>query len=323
MSKELVSVVIPTYNRYHYLQQAIESIINQNNNNIELIIVNDGSTDQTEAILQSYQNKYSFIKAVNQENQGVCVARNTGITDSSGEFIIFLDDDDLLVFNGVEKLYSEIKKSPENVKIVCGNLIIDYEETNKRMGRLPVKVKKNELLLQFLIRNQISVGQVIINRAAIIEKGGFSINYPYSEDYDLWTRMLLDYDIAYLNHPVLQHRKHPDQVTAKQRGLVRYYSDKVAYKLLNRVNLHQLIKPQVSKQDQEGLAAGMESFALIMLNYPWTHFDTALEILKIAQNEFFTEERQLIIGKIEESIPYILENKFKSNLRLSSSDKLQ
>ena len=330
MNKELVSIIIPTCNRSTYLEQAIKSVTEQNNPNIELIIINDGSTDNTETIINNYSQKYSFITHLYQENKGAVAARNLGIGKSSGDYLIFLDDDDLLIFNCIEKLLTTIKNQPENVKIVCGNLIVDYGDIkSRRLGNSFANAPRSEILFRFLSANHITPGQLIIDREAVIEAGCFSPEYPYAEDYHLWTKILYKYDIAYIPNPVLLHRKHPGQVTSKEKGLIRYYSDKVAFKFLAKINPVLLLKERARQsgifleQDiQQTVAAKLEKISLKMLDYPWTHFDTALEILNIAQQEFFESNRQSLIEQLEREIPELLKNKFQSELRLSSEDKL-
>jgi glycosyltransferase involved in cell wall biosynthesis len=325
MNQKLVSVIIPTFNRVKFLEQAIESVLSQKST-CELLIVNDGSTDGTENLLKLYREKYADFRYISQVNQGVAIARNTGIKNAAGEYIIFLDDDDQLIFNGIHKLLAEISNQAENVGMVCGGLITSYEDNRPaRIGNLPGNTSRNELLLRFLTSNHIALGQVIIKKQALTWAGGFSENYPFAEDYELWTKILLKYDIAYLNHPVLLHRKHAGQVTVEKRGLVRYYSDKTAFKFLQQINLKELFKPFPGRENENPgfIAENMENLARTMLNYPWTHFDTALEILKMAQDECFNNARKKYIEELEKNIPLLLKNKFAGLARLSPAEKLE
>ena len=95
MNKEYdVSVIIPIYNSEEYIEQGIQSVLNQSNIEVELILVNDGSTDGSAGIIDEYAKKYDSVKAIHQENAGVGAARNRGIREATGEYIAYLDSDD-------------------------------------------------------------------------------------------------------------------------------------------------------------------------------------------------------------------------------------
>lgn len=104
-----VSVIIPAYNAEKYLTECIDSVLAQTYKNVELIIVNDGSIDGTKAILESYQQKHANIQVIHTDNGGVSRARNVGLDNATGEWIMFLDSDDLLVANAIEILLNDIK----------------------------------------------------------------------------------------------------------------------------------------------------------------------------------------------------------------------
>src|SRR5690625_1048731 len=101
----LVSIIIPVYNKEEYLEDCLESVINQSYEKIEIIIINDGSTDGSESIIKKWKNKDNRIKYMSQNNQGVAIARNNGIKVSKGDYIYFIDADDYLSLNAIETLY--------------------------------------------------------------------------------------------------------------------------------------------------------------------------------------------------------------------------
>ena len=106
----LFSIIIPTYNREKFLPKAIESVINQSHNNWELIIVDDGSTDNTKSLIEDYQKKENRIKYIFQENSERSVARNNGIKNAKGDWICFLDSDDLYHETHLEVFTTSLKK---------------------------------------------------------------------------------------------------------------------------------------------------------------------------------------------------------------------
>ncbi len=105
-----VSIIIPVYNAEKYLKQCLESILEQTYTNIEIIIINDGSTDNSKNIIEKYKNEFSEIKIVNQANSGVSNSRNVGINISTGNYIMFVDSDDIIIKDYIEQLMSILKK---------------------------------------------------------------------------------------------------------------------------------------------------------------------------------------------------------------------
>ncbi len=124
MSKSLVSIIIPVYNVESYIKKCLESVINQTYKNLEIICVNDGSPDKSEEIIASFMKNDTRIHLINQENQGLSGARNTGIKNATGEYIMFLDGDDWIDEKTVETAVNEIEK--ENAQLVMWNYIREY-----------------------------------------------------------------------------------------------------------------------------------------------------------------------------------------------------
>lgn len=126
-----ISVIIPVYNVKKYLKDCLESVIHQSCSNIEIICVNDGSTDGSAEILREYQNRDARIQVVTQENRGLSEARNAGIKHANGEYICFLDSDDMLCVGALEKLYEQARW--EELEILCydAECIYESEELHK------------------------------------------------------------------------------------------------------------------------------------------------------------------------------------------------
>lgn len=118
IKKPLISIIVPIYNVEPYLQKCVDSVLNQTFQNYELILVDDGSTDNSSKICDEYANKYDYITVIHQNNAGVSAARNTGLDSSKGEYIFFLDSDDWIERNALEKLISLIKKNNLDLAII-------------------------------------------------------------------------------------------------------------------------------------------------------------------------------------------------------------
>lgn len=133
-----ISIIIPAFNSEKYIERCIDSVLKQTSNNFEIIIVNDGSTDNTEYIIKEYSQRYSFIKQITQSNRGVSEARNRGLVEAKGEWIIFLDADDLLDYKACELVN---KFNNEDIDIIFFDMININEESNiENITRDKVKV---------------------------------------------------------------------------------------------------------------------------------------------------------------------------------------
>lgn len=141
METNLISVIVPVYNNEKFLERCIQSVLNQSYKYIELILVNDGSTDNSGSICDKYSKNYDRVKVIHQVNSGVSVARNTGIINARGEYIQFLDSDDYLEANMCEKLYKSITKNSSDM-VICGYI----QNYRRKSIKQPCK---NKVLLRF------------------------------------------------------------------------------------------------------------------------------------------------------------------------------
>lgn len=116
-----VSVIVPVYNVEQYIEECLDSLVNQTLDDIEIIIINDGSTDNSQEIINKYSKKYKNIKSFIQENHGQAVARNVGLTHATGKYISYVDSDDYVEINMFKELYDEIEEN--NFDIVISNII--------------------------------------------------------------------------------------------------------------------------------------------------------------------------------------------------------
>jgi len=192
-----VSVIIPTYNRENFVVKAIDSVLCQEFKDYEIIVVDDGSTDNTKKNLKRYGDK---IKYIYQDNSGVSVARNTGIKYSTGEWLAFLDSDDEWM---PDYLLTQIEKANENPDIcmqTTDSLVTELngkkESYYKIHGSLPKFKKKNYLFIEKPLYFIIKHGPwppcaTIIRRDAIMKAGLFDTSLKRTEDYDLMVRMAL------------------------------------------------------------------------------------------------------------------------------------
>ncbi len=213
----LISVIIPTYNRGWILEKAIDSVLVQEFNDFELIVVDDGSIDNTEEILNNYGNQ---INVIHQDNQGVSAARNLGIKSASGRYIAFLDSDDTWLPKKLTIQSDFFTSKPDA-------LICQTGETWIRNGK-QINPKNRHKKLSGMIFEQslalclVSPSAVMIDQHLFEQVGLFDENLPACEDYDLWLRITFRFPVYLIDTPmVIKHGGHDDQLS-KTPGLDRY-----------------------------------------------------------------------------------------------------
>lgn len=212
-----VSVIIPTYNRANFIGETIQSVLDQTFQDFEIIVVDDGSTDNTKEIIESFIKKSGKIKYLYEKNSGTCAApRNVGFYNSTGKYLCFLDSDDLWL---PEKLQKQIDffKNSGNEKlgfIDCGTLIINEHgkeiKNNYNFPKYQGNVYKDFLKYNFVL----SPGSVLIKRSVLENIGLFDENLPSAEDWELWIRISKKYEFASLKEPLFKYRVHINNLTS-------------------------------------------------------------------------------------------------------------
>ncbi len=215
--KSFVSVIIPTYNRGWIIKEAIDSVLAQDYTEFELIVVDDGSTDHTSDVLDSYRN---VIKVLSQKNKGVSAARNRGIAEASGQFIAFLDSDDLWLSQKLSVQIEFFNQTPDV-------LICQTEEVWIRNG-LRVNPKKRHKKPSGMIFKPslelclVSPSAVMIQRSLFDRVGEFDETLPACEDYDLWLRISCGFPIHLIDTPLIIKRGGHDDQLSSMAGLDKF-----------------------------------------------------------------------------------------------------
>ncbi|MBD0373703.1 MAG: glycosyltransferase [Pyrinomonadaceae bacterium] len=202
----LVSVIIPCYNQAHFLGEAIESVLNQSYPHYEIIVVDDGSTDNTSEVAESYTQ----VKLLRQENHGrPAVGRNNGFLESVGDYIVFLDSDDHLLPDALEIGLSYLESHPEYAFVSGHCRAMDSSGAPLPVRQDPCIEKEHYLAL--LHHNYIwTPGTVMFRREALERAGCFNISMSMkgSEDYDLYLRIARESPVYCHAHAVVEYREH-------------------------------------------------------------------------------------------------------------------
>lgn len=201
-----VSVIIPTYNYARFLREAIDSALAQTRPALEVIVVDDGSTDGTRELLAEYGER---IRVLSQQNQGVAAARNAGIGAANGEYLAFLDSDDAWYPRKLELQMLRFEQEPQLGLVHCGAEIIDAEgrTLDTTTGGMEGDVAEAMLRLdREVIMPQGS--SIVVPKRIAMDLGGFDVRLPPSEDWDFCYRLATRYSIGYVPVALVRYRLH-------------------------------------------------------------------------------------------------------------------
>jgi hypothetical protein len=214
----LVTVIIPTYNCEAYIDETLGSVLGQTVNNIEVLVVDDGSTDRTREIVAGYS---APVRLIIQQNARVCAARNNGIRQARGKFICLLDHDDYWFPDKLERQLTQMRAHP-NVGVVYSSFLLWHRDKD---GVFPSPLSfdlsawtdgvdadfSGWIYHQFMLDCWMLTSAALFRREVFENCGYFDEALPYSEDWELWIRIAQQYPFIKLNRPDTLYRQHPSQ----------------------------------------------------------------------------------------------------------------
>jgi glycosyltransferase involved in cell wall biosynthesis len=211
-----VAVVIPTFNHAHYLAAAISSVLSQTRRPDDVIVVDDGSSDNPQAVV----NEFSGVRMIRQENRGLAGARNTGLRNCETSHVVFLDADDRLCPRALEAGLACAAKRPECAFVYGGHRFIS--ENGDALGGDRYYPIAGDAHLAFLRGNQIAMHATILyRRDCLIEMGGFNETLRRCEDYDLYLRISQKYLVSSHDAIVAEYRLHGENMSADSIAQLR------------------------------------------------------------------------------------------------------
>lgn len=232
---ELITVIVPVYNVEVYLDKCLESVVNQTYKNLEIILVDDGSSDKSPVICDSWSEKDSRIKVIHKANGGVSTARNAALNIANSDYITFVDSDDFLEPDSIETLLDLLFKN--NADISVGNYFFDYID-----GRETVKLKsksmvidKKDILKDYLL--DLNIRTEVCNKlykASLFNNTRFSEGVSYAEDFEINYKLLKQADRVAMTDKCLYHyvQESCNSSTTEYITVSRAESYKIAQKIV-------------------------------------------------------------------------------------------
>lgn len=210
-AQDLVSVVIPVYNAGDRIGETLECVFNQDYPNLEIVVVDDGSTDGSLEYLRQFTNR---IKLVQQPNSGAAAARNAGVKQAQGRWIAFLDADDIWETG---KISAQVAEAGNGARwIYTDTLFVGGVNDGKRDSDLNHKID-GDILEQIACSNFIGTSSVFVERDVFLAAGGFDENLRSVHDWDLWVRVASICKIKYLNQPLVRYTIHASSTSRSTR----------------------------------------------------------------------------------------------------------
>ncbi len=280
-----VSVVIPTYNREEFISETISSVLEQTYKDFEIIVVDDGSTDNTKQKLEKFGSK---IKLIEQKNSERAIARNNGVKNSSGKYIAFLDSDDTWIEDKLENQV-EILDSSSEVILTYGQCLRINEHGEKiKTAKRQLQGFSGDVFEKLLMRNFIVSPTPVIRREYFEKTTGFQTKYIPYEDWEFWLRFSLLGKFYFINKPLAYYRIHNAQsvklVQAEKIELVTKLLLEDSFKLKKDIN--------GLKAQSLGLAHLRFCYWYILANQSAKAKEKLKEAVEINQKLFFNPKWQ-------------------------------
>jgi glycosyltransferase involved in cell wall biosynthesis len=208
----LVSVIIPVYNSEEYIAEAVESVLGQSYGNFEIVIIDDGSTDNTLSILEPYRVAPHF-RIIRQANAGPSSARNQGIRYSQGKYCAFLDADDIMMPERL-KLQVDAMEEQKDIGLVYTDLMtFNKEGIIHRTKKAFTNPYSGNVLDKLLVENFITTSTVMVRKSCFDEVPLFDESISHSEDYKMWLNIAERFKLGYVDLPLVKYRYHANSLS--------------------------------------------------------------------------------------------------------------
>ena len=317
----LISVIIPVYNVEKYVRECLESVVNQTIKDIQIIVVNDGSTDKSREILEEYKNKYNNIIIVDKENEGLGAARNTGLQYALGEYVAFLDSDDYVEFDMYRNMVEVGVKNNSDI-VICGIEWVFEDKRNNTVLCSPKKnIEKSEAIKDFLLFDIQGFAWNKIYKKSIFDN--YNIKYPegvYYEDMFVTISSIIHSDrISIIDKAFYKYRqrntsiihtigeKHIEDFSNEVNRCInsvgdsKYENEMLVYKLINFIGICKMIY-KYSKNDRCTERILMNNYARLL--------EENISLYKVCKNKYVKVKDKIMYILIKMNILRVIYTKF-------------
>jgi glycosyltransferase involved in cell wall biosynthesis len=214
-----VTVIIPTYNRADLLPIAVRSVLGQTFQDFEILIVDDGSTDDTPATCRQFtDSRVRYIR--HSSNKGIAAGRNTGVRNAQGRLIAFLDDDDEWLPSKLQQQVDVLCNSSRSVGAVYTAFEMVDKDTLRTLGVIR-PAKSGHILHELCMKNWIGTASTVcLKRECFEEAGSFDEKVTFGEEYDMWIRVAHRYDFKYIDEPLVKYGVHPLRLSTNYEAMI-------------------------------------------------------------------------------------------------------
>jgi len=256
----LISVVVPTYNRAQFIEEAIQSALSQDYEAFEVVVVDDGSTDSTAEILATIVDER--LRYILKEHSGAPATRNRGIAEARGDLIVWLDSDDIL-FSGLLSRHASISQQFHDAGVYYGDLIAVDAQLRERQ-RLQFQDwygRRDEMLAQSIHGCALPNPGTMVRKWCYEQFGGYAESFPRAHDYELWSRLVGDVEFKHIGGTFCKYRVHGTNLTGGAADLDTSYEARIALGMLERRPLRALF-PQAGWEEKPDAEAEATAYLL-------------------------------------------------------------
>lgn len=295
----MVSIIVPVFNREKELDRCLSSIINQSFKDLDIILIDDGSTDCSPQLCDKYSDKYNMVRVFHNSNMGVSETRNFGLRNAKGDYICFIDSDDYVDEKYIEKLYTSITSGDYNVSICDYYEVIDTEKILCRLPYNKIDINSSKLLNDILYsrtRNSFCWGRMW--KKDIITSTFKNIGYCEDTVFNVENLAVPDISVSYVKEPLYYYVRHKNSITGQEK----------AVHLNDILNVTEMIS-DISKKNALVNAKAVRS---LVVNYSFFVYLIAARHNDSNEYDFVKERSKSLIKKYNLKVLFDLKSTIKT-----------
>lgn len=298
--KKLISICIPTFNRASLIKDAIDSALAQQCINLEVLVVDDGSTDNTANVISSYNDPR--LRYIKKEHSGAPATRNRCIAEAKGEYIVWLDSDDVLLPETIKTYVEAIKEEPD-IDVLYGDLIVTDAHLNykKSLSYKNWYRRSRDLISSLINENPVPNPGVMVRKKCYERFGNYDESFTRAHDYEFWVRIAGKATFKHVDKIVAKWRLHDSNWAGGKVKVDFSYEAKIIKKILERYSLQE-IYPDLNWKDSKNKAEATALYRISSQLMKWGDLSSSLQYMLKSQVLFPTEEKEKMLQDLKSKI---------------------